>query len=114
MADFQFHLDELTSLGVKVYAASVDPDDKSKDVQDELSFPVAFGVTRAQADMLGSWWEERRQIIQPSEFVLRADGTVQTSSYSSGPIGRFIAQDVIRMVTFLDKQADEKAAGEKK
>jgi len=70
-----------------------------------LSFPVGYGITRAQADQLGSWWEDRRQIIQPSEFLLGAGGKILQSSYSSGPIGRLEATDVVRMVNFLEAQA---------
>lgn len=60
------------------------------------------------ADQLGSWWEERRGIVQPSEFLVAADGKVRASSYSSGPIGRIDPVDVVRLVTFYDKQAAEK------
>ena len=56
-------------------------------VASDLAFPVAHGVTRADADALGSWWEDRRSIVQPSEFILGADNTVLASSYSDGPIG---------------------------
>ena len=63
---------------------------------------------RAMADQLGSWWEERRSIIQPSEFLVAADGKVRSATYSSGPIGRVDAADVIRLVRFYDKQAAER------
>ena len=99
---------ELDALGVKVVAASVDPLDKAKEVAAELSFPVGYGVTRAQADQLGSWWEDRRGLIQPSEFLVAADGKLRSATYSSGPIGRVDAADVVRIVNFYDKQAVQK------
>ncbi|MSQ54361.1 MAG: redoxin domain-containing protein [Betaproteobacteria bacterium] len=104
MAGFEQHKAELEALGAKVVAASVDPIDKAREVAAELSFPVAWGVTRAQADQLGSWWEERRSIIQPSEFIVGANDKVLTSSYSSGPIGRIDAADVIKMIKFIEAQ----------
>lgn len=108
MAGFEQHRKELDELGVKVVAASVDPIDKAKLVADEVSFPIGHGVTRAMADLLGSWWEERRSIIQPSEFLVAADGKVRAATYSSGPIGRVHPADVVRLVNFYDKQAAEK------
>ncbi len=94
----------MTALGVKVFAASVDPLDKAKAVAADLSFPLGYGVTRDIADQLGSWWEERRSIIQPSEFVLGADGKVLASSYSDGPIGRIDAADVVKLINFREAQ----------
>lgn len=108
MAGFEQHKKELAELGVKVVAASVDPIDKAKEVAAELSFPVGYGLTRATADQLGSWWEERRGIIQPSEFLVAADGKIRAATYSSGPIGRIHPADVVRLVNFYDKQAAEK------
>ncbi len=70
MAAFEKARPELDALGIKVVAASVDPRDKAQEVAAELSYPVAFGVTRAMADRLGSWWEDRRGIVQPSEFIV--------------------------------------------
>ena len=99
---------ELDALGVKVVAASVDPIDKAKEVAIELSFPVAYGVTRTLADQIGAWWEDRRGIIQPSEFLLAADGKVRSATYSSGPIGRMDAADVVKLVAFYDKLAAPK------
>jgi peroxiredoxin len=91
-------------LGVTVFAASIDSEDKSKPIADEVNFPIGYGVTRAQAQLLGSWWEERRQIIQPSEFILNADAKVIASSYSDGPLGRIDAADVIKLIGFYESQ----------
>jgi peroxiredoxin len=108
LAGFEKHKSELAAIGVKVVAASVDALDKAKEVAAEVSFPIGYGATRAMADQLGSWWEERRSIIQPSEFLVAADGKIRASSYSSGPIGRIDPADVVRLVNFYDKQAAEK------
>ena len=105
MAGFETLKPELEALGAKIFAASVDPVDKAGEVAAEVSFPVGYGVTRAIADQLGSWWEDRRSIIQPSEFLLDAGGKVLASSYSDGPIGRFEASDVIKVINFREAQA---------
>ena len=86
-------------MGVKIIAASVDDEEKAGEVAAEVSFPVAHGATRADGDAVGAWWEERRGIIQPSEILIGNDGKVVTSSYSSGPLGRMDAEDVVKMVT---------------
>lgn len=104
MDGFNTHLKELDDLGAKVIAASVEPLDKATEMADTLSFPVAHGVTRAQADQLGSWWEERRQIIQPSNFVLDDTAKVLSATYSTGPIGRLEPADAIRFIQFQIKQ----------
>ncbi len=105
MAAFEKARPDLDALGIKAVAASVDPLDKAREVAAEVSYPIGYGVTRAMAAQLGSWWEDRRGIIQPSEFVLDAAGKVRASTYSSGPIGRVEPGDVIRLVQFYDKQA---------
>ncbi len=64
-----------------------------------------YCATRETADRIGAWWEERRSIIQPSEFLVGADGKVRASTYSSGPIGRVEPADVVRLISFYDKQA---------
>ncbi len=69
----------------------------------ELAFPIAYGVTREQADSLGSWWEERRSIIQPSEFILNSDGKVMSATYSTGPIGRVMPEDALKLIGFIER-----------
>jgi len=98
LVGFSEQLDTLKELGASVVAASIDTGEKSAEVANELDFPVGEGVTRDIADTLGSWWEDRRQIIQPSEFILDGKGEVVISSYSDGPLGRMEAGDVIRLI----------------
>jgi peroxiredoxin len=107
LAGFEEKKDELTALGVSVVAGSVDPIDKAREVAAALSFPMAYGVLRQTADLFGAWWEDRRSIIQPSEFLIGKDGRIVASSYSAGPLGRFTAMDVISLVKFHEarKQA---------
>ena len=92
-----------------ILAASVDTGEKAGEVAAGLDFPVAEGVTRDQARALDAWWEDRRSIIQPSEFVLDRAGRVVTSTYSSGPIGRMDAEDVVKFVSFHERRRREAA-----
>jgi len=101
LAGFEEKRSELEQLGVSVFAGSVDTGDKAQEVASDLSFPVAEGTTRETADALGAWWEEKRGIVQPSEFVIRRDGTIVHSSYSDGPLARTQAEDVCMLVNFL-------------
>ena len=72
----------------------------------EVSYPIAYGVKREDADRIGAWWEERRGIVQPAGFIVGANGKVLTSSFSSGPIGCFEAADVVKLIEFYEKQAN--------
>lgn len=92
---------------MEVVAASVDPLDKAQEVAADLSFSIGYGVTRDVANQLGSWWEDRRQIIQPSEFVLDADNNVVISSYSDGPLGRIEGEDAVKLVNFYESQKNK-------
>jgi peroxiredoxin len=94
----------LDALDVRVVAASVDAEDKAREVAADVSFTVGYGVTRDIADRIGAWWEDRRGIVQPAEFVLGGDGKVLASSYSDGPIGRMDAADVVKMIQFRERQ----------
>ncbi len=104
MAGFAEHHAELDKAGVKVAAASVDAPDKAKEVADEVPFPIGHGVGRQTAEALGSFWEERRGLIQPSEFILDGDNKVVASSYSDGPLGRFDASDALKLIAFYDSR----------
>ena len=94
----------MQKLGVTVYAASAETGDDAKKVADDVSFSVGEGVTRKTADEIGGWWEDKRSIVQPTEFLIRKDGTIVQSTYSDGPLGRIDAADVCSLVTYLISQ----------
>ena len=104
MVGFETAKPDLDALGAKVFAASVDSIEHARLVAAEVSFPVGYGVTRDIAETLGSWWEERRQIIQPSEFIVGADDKVIASSYSDGPLGRIEGVDVVRLIRHYESR----------
>jgi peroxiredoxin len=89
---------------VQIIAASIDTGEDAEKIAADLNYPHAGGVTRAMADQIGAWWEDRRGIIQPSEFILEADGKIKTSTYSSGPVGRIGADAALSMIKFYESQ----------
>ncbi len=66
-----------------------------------LSFPVGWGVDRDLGDAIGAFWDERRDFIQPSEFVINQKGRVLSSTYSSSPIGRVDPGEALVLINFL-------------
>lgn len=82
-------------------AGTVDSEEDTLTVSRDLSFPVAFGMTRADGDLIGAWWEERRDHIQPSEFLITQSGRVLSSCYSSSPIGRTDPAEALSLLKFL-------------
>jgi len=114
LAAFQEQKAELEALGVTVIAACVDTKEQVEDVANNnpggLTFPMAYGVTKEDADTLGSWWsEDRGGYIQPTEFLISRGGMVFGALYASGPIGRMGADEVIRSITNREKRAREQA-----
>ena len=97
MAGFAKHKAELDALGVRV-----DAEDKALEVAKELSFPVAYGVTRDDAEKIGAFWDSRGNFIQPSEFLVREGGKILSSTYSASPIGRVDAADVVSLLKFVE------------
>jgi len=103
LAGFAKQKTELDALGVRLIAASVDSEEKALEVAKELNFPVAYGVTREDADRIGAFWDGKRSFIQPSEFVVRgSDGKIVSSTYSASPIGRVDAADVVSLLKFIE------------
>ena len=105
MAGYEKLAGDFAAAGISVYAASVEDKEKTGEVQKDLGFPVAHGIQRAQGDAIGAWWDERRDFIQPSEFVLRRDGRVLSATYSTGPVGRLDAADALSLVKILNARA---------
>ena len=98
---FEARLNQFTELGVKIYAASSDPQDKAQEVGASLSFPIGWGVERDLGDTIGVFWDERRNHIQPSEFLINRKGRILSSTYSSSPVGRMDPQETLTLMGYL-------------
>ncbi|MYH14435.1 MAG: peroxiredoxin family protein [Gammaproteobacteria bacterium] len=101
LAGYEALKDAFTELGASLFAATVDDQEKTAEVAADLSFPVAYGVTRAEADNIGAWWEPRRDHIQPSEFLLTGKGRVLGSAYSNLPIGRMDPKETLALLRMI-------------
>lgn len=101
-------MEEFKKENVDVLALSVDPVDKAKETVEklQLTFPVAYGLeVPRDAEKIGAFWDERRKIIQPANFVLDSEKKVVDASYSIGPIGRIVAADALSHIQFFKKRA---------
>lgn len=101
MAGFEKQREVLADLGVSIVAGCVDSEEKTAEVAAELGFPVAWGMTREQGDLVGAWWDEGREFIQPSEFFMTGSGKVLASTYSSSPVGRMDPEDAVTLARFI-------------
>lgn len=67
----------------------------------KITFPIAYGLNAERvSEITGSYYETERKFIQPANFLIRPDKTIEVASYSSGPIGRFAAGNVLGLVKF--------------
>ena len=113
MAAWEQNRAELEELGATVYAVSVDDMEKAQEVVElGITFPVAYGATREDADKIGAWWDEGRGYIQPAEFILGRGGVVLGSVYASGPVGRMGADEAMRLITSREQRRREQEQAE--
>ena len=69
-----------------------------------LPFPIAHEVSREQGDLIGAWWDEKRDFMQPSEFILNHSRRVLHSTYSSSPVGRTDPQEALVLLNYLSSR----------
>jgi peroxiredoxin len=106
LAAFERAQPKLAEEGITVVAASTDPADKAGETVREhsLTFPVGYGLPlKETAAALGAFYEERRNVLQATGFVMKPDKTIVVSQYSSGPIDRLVSQDILGLVQFYKK-----------
>lgn len=99
---------EIEALGISMYALSTDSKEEAQQTADKhnVAFPVLYGMDGPKtAELLGSYYEERRNIIQPTNFILGPDKKIMSITTSSGPVGRLTPEDVLLVVKFYQKQA---------
>lgn len=96
--------EKLDELGIGVVALSVDAraDAAALVEKHRLNFPVGYGADAGKiAAATGAYVNDAPRYLQSTGFVLDPTGKVITAVYSSGAIGRLVAEDVIGFVRYV-------------
>ena len=108
LAGFQRASEKLAEAGAKVVALSVDDEATTIGTIEKfkLSFPVGHSADAEKiSSITGAYTNESPRYLQTTDFLLDPHGKILNAVYSSGPIGRFVAEDVIGMVTYLKSKS---------
>ncbi|BDP43840.1 peroxiredoxin (plasmid) [Deinococcus aetherius] len=106
LTDFQRAAEKYAAAGVRVFALSADTEEEAQKTltRHALTLPVAYGLNPgAVARSHGASTGEDGAYLQATGFVLRPDGTVALSLYSSGAVGRLNAADTLGFIQYLQK-----------
>ena len=99
---------KLDELGLRIAALSVDnkADAATLVEKHSLNFPVGYGINAEKiAVSTGAYVNDSPRYLQSTGFVLDPNGKVITAVYSSGAIGRLVAEDVIGFVRYVKSKA---------
>ena len=95
---------KLDELGIRVVALSVDNNAEAATLVEKhrLNFPVGYRVDPDKISAAtGAYVNDSPRYLQSTGFVLDPAGKVITAVYSSGAIGRLVAEDVIGFVGYV-------------
>jgi peroxiredoxin len=108
LASFSRASQALAELGAKVVSLSVDDEATAAALvaKHRLAFPVghsadALKVTAAT----GAYVNDDPRYLQSTGFILAPDGTVLLAVYSSGAIGRLVADNVTGFIRYVQEHA---------
>lgn len=107
LVGFSRAADDFAELGVKVVAFSVDDEVTSAALVDKyhLAFPVGHSADADKvAAATGAYTNDDPHYLQSTGFVLAPNGTVINAVYSTGPLGRLVAEDVVGFVRYAKSQ----------
>ena len=104
LAGYEERRDAFSEKGATIIAAVADDEQNSLKVAEPLGFAVAYGIKREHAELLGSWWDDQMNFIQPSEFILSKNGEVVASAYSNSPVGRMDPSETLAYITYKNSQ----------
>lgn len=103
MADFQKWATKFESEQVNIIAGSVDPVEKAVEAVEKsgVTYPVAYGLAAEEVSRVtGAFYDREKKFLHATGFLVRPDNTIEVACYSSGPIGRFMPKDVLKLVKF--------------
>src|SRR5258708_39144540 len=106
LLDFQRARAQLNELGAEIVALSVDSLEQAQQTVERhrLTFPVLYGLDAPEAAAaIRASINEPPPYLPATQFVLRPNGTLAISVYSSSAIGRLVAADTINYLKYLQK-----------
>jgi peroxiredoxin len=108
LAAFARRASDFDELGIKVVAFSVDDEETTAALAEKLRLPFPMGHS-VDADKIsaitGAFTNDDPRYVQSTGFLLAPDGTVINAVYSTGPIGRLVAEDVAGLVRYVKSQS---------
>ena len=108
LASFSRASQALAELGVKVISLSADDQAAAAALvaRHKLAFPVGHSADAAKiAAATGAYLNDDPRYLQSTGFILAPDGTVLIAVYSSGAIGRLVADDVTGFIRYVQEHA---------
>ena len=107
LAGFQRANEKLAEAGVKVVALSVDDEATTMGTIEKfkLSFPVGHSADAEKISSITGAYTNESRYLQTTDFLLDPDDKILNAVYSSGAIGRLVAEDVIGMVKYLKSKS---------
>ncbi len=106
MADLEKNAEAFAQRRARVIAASVDPLEEAQKTLERhrLTFPVVYGLDgKAFAAQTGAFYDEAKGFLQATGFLIRSDGTLHGAVYSTGPVGRYTAADLLGVIDYYQK-----------
>lgn len=102
---------EFESEQIAVIAGSVDPVEKARETVEklDLTYPVCYAMVAEEiVRITGAYYDIVKKFVHATCFLIRPDNTIEVACYSTGPIGRFVAQDVLGLVRFYKSKNKKK------
>ncbi len=93
-----------------VIGASTDKlEDAQKMVsQYHLTFPIAYGLDASKiAAVTGAFFNEGKQYLHATGFIIGPDNRITVAVYSTGAIGRLTPQDCLRTIDFQSRKLNK-------
>ncbi len=87
-------------------ALSVDSEEDAQNTVERhtLIHPVLYGLdAREVASTIGTYINEEPLYLHATGFILRPNGTIALAVYSSGAIGRLVADDTVGLIQHYQK-----------
>jgi peroxiredoxin len=108
LAGFAAEKASLEALGVRIVALSVEDERASSELQSQHGLNFLLGHS-ADADRVseatGAFTNDGPKYLQPAAFTLTPHGVVMAAVYSTQAIGRLVAPDLIKFVSFMKSKS---------